>query len=87
MRTPLITNRVHSWWNWQTRNLEVVVATLSEHIKYVKLLVDSNAFVNSIDKHEKITLDIAISSKNSDIAELLRKHGAKTGAELKVEEK
>ena len=65
----------------------MVVATLSEHIKYVKLLVDSNAFVNSIDKHEKITLDIAISSKNSDIAELLRKHGAKTGAELKVEEK
>jgi len=55
LRKPLITNRVHSWWNWQTRNLEVVVAKLSEHIKYVKLLVDSNAFVNSIDKDEKNT--------------------------------
>ena len=34
-----------------------------------------------------LSLDWAIRNKNTIIADLLRKHGAKTGEELKAEEK
>ncbi|HIL68952.1 MAG TPA: ankyrin repeat domain-containing protein [Verrucomicrobia bacterium] len=53
----------------------------------VGLLVASGADVNAIDKPGRTPLDEAINYKRTVIAELLRKHGGKTGEELKAEDK
>ena len=59
----------------------------------VSKLIESGADVNVIANKGQITkgggtpLDMAIESKQVEIAELLRKHGAKTGEELKAEGK
>jgi ankyrin repeat protein len=39
--------------------------------------------VNVKDKYGRTPLDAAIFNKNTETADLLRKHGGKTGAELK----
>jgi len=46
-------------------------------------LLAKGAEVNAKDKSGATPLDGAIRRKHSEIADLLRKHGGKTGAELK----
>ena len=48
---------------------------------------DVNAKVASGSNKDKIPLDLAITRKHTEIADLLRKHGGKTGEELKAEGK
>ena len=43
--------------------------------------------MNTKDKNGNTPLDIAAENQNTEIADLLRKHGGKTGEELKAEEK
>ena len=50
----------------------------------VKLLITKEANVNAISKHGRTPLDFAIMRGQEEAVETLRKHGGKTGAELKA---
>jgi ankyrin repeat protein len=60
-------------------------AARSGHKSVSELLISKNANVNAIDIYGGTPLDYA--SKYKEIADLLRKHGGKTGEELKAEGK
>jgi ankyrin repeat protein len=51
------------------------------------LLIAEGADVNAKDERGKTPLDLAIQVRNTKTADLLRKHGGKTGEELKAEKK
>ena len=53
----------------------------------VELLIDAGAEVNVKENDGKTPLDLAIELKKTKTAALLRKHGGKTGEELKAEQK
>ena len=70
--------------------MAAVSPTLNEgsHQKeYIELLIDKGAKVNSKSSKGGTALDWATTDKLFEIADLLRKHGAKTGEELKAEGK
>ena len=52
-----------------------------------ELVIDSGADMNTKDDKGRTPLDLAIQQKKTEIADLLRKHGGKTGEELKAEGK
>ena len=54
------------------------------HKVIVEPLIANGADVNPKDEDGETPLDWAISRKHPEIADLLRKHGAKTGEELKA---
>jgi len=58
-------------------------ATLEGHTYVVELLTAKGANVNAKDRHRRTPLDCVRRSEHPDIAALLRKHGGKTGKELK----
>ena len=53
----------------------------------VELLIAKGADVNAIDAAGKTPLDTAIGRKQTETVDLVRKHGGKTGEELKAEDK
>ncbi|MDP6417437.1 MAG: ankyrin repeat domain-containing protein, partial [Gammaproteobacteria bacterium] len=55
------------------------------HKEIVELLINAGADVNAKDRHGITPLDAA--RFNRETADLLRKHGGKTGEELKAEGK
>jgi ankyrin repeat protein len=52
----------------------------------VELLIDNGADVNAKDNNRQTPLD-KVETKRHELADLLRKHGGKTGEELKAEAK
>jgi ankyrin repeat protein len=52
-----------------------------------ELLIAEGPDVNAKDERGSTPLDLAIQVRNTETADLLRKHGGKTGAELKAEGK
>ena len=62
-------------------------AALIGHKIIIKLLIDKGADVNTKNDGGETPLDWAIKRKHTETADLLRKHGAKTGEELKAEGK
>ena len=66
-------------------------AAVKGHKEFVKLLIfkgaDVNAKVSLGAKQGLTALDAANETNHSEISELLRKHGGKTGVELKAEGK
>ena len=50
----------------------------------VDLLISKGADVNDKDNEGQTPLDLAVQHKRTDNIDLLRKHGGKTGEELKV---
>ena len=54
------------------------------HKGIVELLIAKGADVNAKDVDNETPLDWAIDLKRTEIADLLRKHGGKTGEELKA---
>ena len=57
------------------------------HKEIVELLIAKGADVNAKNKSGDTPLDLAISRKQTETADLLRKHGGKTVKELKVADK
>ena len=57
------------------------------HKEVVELLIAKGADVNAIDAAGKTPLDTAIGRKQTETVDLVRKHGGKTGEELKAEDK
>ena len=69
-------------------------AAILRHLEIIELLVSSGVEVNAIDKRGQTPLDYAKMRDNDDsnskinkTADLLRKHGGKTGEEFKAEAK
>ena len=62
-------------------------AAFKGHKEIAELLIVKGANVNAKDFENKTPLDWAIAGKRSETTDLLRKHGGKTGAELKAEGK
>jgi ankyrin repeat protein len=60
-------------------------AVRNGHKEIVELLIANGADVNSKDEDGQTPLDWAIQFKESETIALIRKHGGKTGAELKAE--
>ena len=63
------------------------VAARRGHNAAVKLLIAEKADLNAKGADGRTPLDLAIKYKRTETAELLRKHGGKTGEELKAEGK
>ena len=57
------------------------------HKEIAELLIANGADVNAKNYERKAPLDFAVKYKRTEIADLLRKHGGKTGDELKAEGK
>jgi ankyrin repeat protein len=58
-------------------------ATDEGHKEIVELFIAKSADVNAKNKGGRTPLDSAIAFKHTETASLLRKHGGKTGEELK----
>jgi len=59
-------------------------ATWTDHKETVELLITKGADVNAKNNHGETPLDVAILLNQPETADLLRKHGGKTGEELKA---
>ena len=57
-------------------------AAYGGHKQIAELLIAKGVNVNAKEEHGATPLDLAIQFKNTETADLLRKHGAKTGEEL-----
>ena len=62
------------------------IAYYNGNLDLAKLLLDAEAPVNLRDGRNKTSLDYAVSKKRSELVELLRSKGAKTGSELAAAE-
>ena len=56
----------------------------SDQIKVAEFLLEKDARVNSVDYRGRTPLDYAMSVNDSEVADLLRKHGGKTKKELEA---
>ena len=63
------------------------LAAWKGHFETAELLIAKGADVNAKIEDGRTSLDRAEETNNKEIADLLRKHGGKTGAELKAEGK
>ena len=72
------------------RPLHAATKTKQGHKEIVELLIAAGADVNAkanSGTQLHTPLDVAIKQKRTELADLLRKHGGKTGEELKAEAK
>ena len=63
------------------------LAAIYDHKEIAEILIAEGADVNAKDEDGDTPLDWAIGLKRTEIADLLRKHGGKTGAGLKADGK
>ena len=65
---------------------EIGIFTALGKIEIVRLLIENNADIKLANKLQATPLDYAI-GQSTKVTDLLRKHGGKTGEELKAESK
>ena len=65
----------------------LLMAAWWDHKETVELLIGAGADVNAMPDNGVTPLDLSIKLNPAEITDLLRKHGGKTGAELKAEGK
>ena len=65
----------------------LLMAAWWDHKEIAKLLIGAGADVNAIADGDVTPLDLSIKLNLTEINDLLRKHGGKTGEELKAEGK
>ena len=68
-------------------DISIHIAAMQGNLEAVKQHIAAGADVNAKDVNGYTPLDWAIFNKDTETADLLRKHGGKTGAELKAEGK
>ena len=68
-------------------DISIHEAAMQRNLEAVKQHIAAGADVNAKDVNGYTPLDWAIFNKDTETADLLRKHGGKTGEELKAEEK
>ena len=66
-------------------DISIHEAAMQRNLEAVKQHIAAGAGVNAKDVNEYTPLDWAIFNKDTETADLLRKHGGKTGEELKAE--
>mgnify|MGYP001319448541 CR=1 FL=1 len=71
----------------QRRQTPLHDAAASGHMEVAELLITNGANLNAKSVIGETPLDAAVNFKQTEIANLLRKHGGKTGEELKAEDK
>jgi ankyrin repeat protein len=69
---------------WFKAEESIHIAARVGHVEAIKKHLADSADVNAKDEDDRTPLDWAIKHKQTEIAALLRKHGAKTGEELKA---
>ena len=67
-------------------DISIHIAAMQGNLEAVKQHIAAGADVNAKDVNGYTPLDWAIFNKDTETADLLRKHGGKTGEELKAEE-
>ena len=67
-------------------DISIHIAGMQGNLEAVKQHIAAGADVNAKDVNGYTPLDWAIFNKDTETADLLRKHGGKTGEELKAEE-
>ena len=67
--------------------ISIHIAAMQGNLEAVKQHIAAGADVNAKDVNGYTPLDWAIFNKDTETADLLRKHGGKTGKELKAEGK
>ena len=72
---------------WLRSDESIHIAAVAGHIEAVKQHIAAGADVNAKMFSDETPLDDAIHLKHTEVADLLRKHGGKTGEELKAEQK
>jgi ankyrin repeat protein len=70
-----------------TGGTPLLIAVTLGNKEIAELLIAEGADVNAKDVNGKTPLDNPIRRKHPEIADLIRKHGGKTGQELKAEDK
>ena len=68
-------------------DISIHEAAMQRNLEAVKQHIAAGADVNAKDVNGYTPLDWAIFNKDTETADLLRKHGGKTGKELKAEGK
>ena len=76
---------VNAYAKWERTPLHGAAKTGQKGV--IELLIIAGANVNAKDFENKTPLDDAINYNHTETADLLRKHGGKTGEELKAEGK
>ena len=61
------------------------LAAVSRDMETIGLIVKVGANVNAVADEGESPLDFAIKEEEAELTEILRKHGAKTGVELRVQ--
>ena len=73
-------------WEWTPLH----IAASKSHKEIIELLIAKGADVNALNNKGDTPLDLAMPDRpfdSTELADLLRKHGGKTGEELKAEGK
>ena len=68
-------------------DISIHIAAMQGNLEAVKQHIAAGSDVNAKDVNGYTPLDWAIFNKDTETADLLRKHGSKTGEELKAEGK
>ena len=73
--------------NVNAKNEDGETPLVTYSMEITELLISKGVDVNAVSDFEETALNFALSEDLTEIADLLRKHGGKTGAELEAEGK